>query len=416
MDHHRQQRHLRHFQRMEQYDSNSGSDTDDNSSSSDSNSGDDQNNDVAAVVEASPDRQKKKNVRVCSRDEVSLTEDQNLNNPRVKDDASSSSSPSESDDDDDDDSIDYDMDDSKNEVNKDGDDDDRNNYDSNQSSSSSSDEEDEDDDEDIDVPLQTRIQRRNENDHGRNLQSERKRKLQALQVASQRLATFKKQQQGGNINKANKDMVHNISNKKKKSKHRPTEVSSKRADFFRRGIPNMNESGIGVEIGAKRYKPIDPRWSNLSGHFNEEQFQKNYEFLEQLRNQELGQARKRIAAYKATGDKGRRLRRKLGLDGSDISRLQQEDDSRLKDLTQERANWERRKIERLAHRNVKQAIRQKVESGQGGAYFLKRKEKKQLELQEKLKEIQKRKGNKAVEKILTKKRRKNKSRDAGLFA
>jgi hypothetical protein len=57
-----------------------------------------------------------------------------------------------------------------------------------------------------------------------------------------------------------------------------------------------------------------------------------------------------------------------------------------------------------------------VESGKHGAFFLKRTEKKRLEYEEKIKEIRKRKGSKAVEKVLAKKRKRDKSRDAKTFA
>jgi ribosomal RNA-processing protein 36 len=269
---------------------------------------------------------------------------------------------------------------------------------------------------DEDMALHERIRRKEE--QGVILKKSRQRKSLALEVANERLATLKMKAKGKLKGKKTTDdtpKTYPSKTKEVKSKHKPTEMSSKRADFFRRGAPKLNESGIGVQVGAKRYQPVDPRVSTLSGHFNEEQFVKNYAFLEEMRNQEIGQFRKRVAAYKATGDKGRRLRRKLGLDGIDPSRLE-EDEAHLKALTQERADLERRKIERTAQQTVKRRIRDEVESGKRGAYFLKRKEKKRLELEEKLREIQKRGGKKAVEKMLDKKRRRNKSRDAGLFA
>jgi ribosomal RNA-processing protein 36 len=109
------------------------------------------------------------------------------------------------------------------------------------------------------------------------------------------------------------------------------------------------------------------------------------------------------------------MRRKLGVSGSDPSTLE-EYESRLKALTQQRSELERRKIDRTAKQSVKRKIREDIESGKKGAYFLKRKEKKRLEAEATLEEIRKRMGENAVEKILAKKRRKNKSRDAGMFA
>ncbi|OEU16896.1 hypothetical protein FRACYDRAFT_239491 [Fragilariopsis cylindrus CCMP1102] len=302
-----------------------------------------------------------------------------------------------------------------------------------------SDVDDDDSDNDEDLPLHERL-RRQDNDFSR-IRKSRERKAQALEVASERLAKFK-QAQKKKYNKKRKTMVGDdddddietqqsnnsktkntttnttTSKKKKKSKHKPTEVSSKRADFFGRGAPRLNESGVGVDIGAHRYKPQDPRASNLSGHFDEDNFQHNYAFLEEMRNKEIGQVRKRISAHKATGNKGNRLRRKLQInpgDGTQTSTLE-DDEIRLKFLTETRADLDRRKIEREAKRSVSQKIRSDVESGKSGVYHLKRKERYRLELEAKLEVIQKRGGDRAVEKILEKKRQKNKTRDAARFA
>jgi ribosomal RNA-processing protein 36 len=299
---------------------------------------------------------------------------------------------------------------------------------------------------DQDLPLHERIQRKERRGLlASTLNLSRERKSRALEVASERLATLQRRQprkensgnsgtlsSGGKIgkrsmadddgDKGGEDVVPasapaGTTKKKKKSKHRPTEVSSKRADFFRRGAPKLNESGLGVELGAHRYKPHDPRLSSLTGHFDEERFQKDYAFLEDLRNQEIGQIRKRVAAWKATGDRGRRLRRKLGITAiNENAGSLEEDEARLKSLTQDRAALERQKVERAAKQSVKRRIQDEVASGRRGAYFLKRKEKKRLEMEAKLEEIRKRGGEKAVEKMLDRKRRKNKSRDAGMFA
>ncbi|KAG7358494.1 rRNA biogenesis protein RRP36 [Nitzschia inconspicua] len=427
-----QQEQLRRLKRIEQYDSaSSGSDDDDDDSSN--------GHDVRAMENPSSIRQRRKKLTVddggdessdSSSDEEENDKSRNRShnarkrkiNPENNEDDEASSSSGDSSNDDSDNNNNYsdekmDRNDDADTNNSDSESENDSNYDDDENSNSS------DSEASIqDLPLQERLRRKEE--QSKNFQSVRQRKSQALQEASQRLAQLKqkktKEQRNNDCDhdddKDDADVtMQKKKTKKKKSKHRPTEVSSKRSDFFRRGAPKLNESGIGVEIGAKRYKPIDPRVSNLSGHFNQDQFQKNYAFLEEMRNQEIGQCRKRIAAFKATGDRGRRLRRKLGLDGSDPSGLEEEE-GRLKKLTQERANLERSKIDRTAQRNVKAKIREQVASGQRGAYFLKRKEKKSLEMEEKLKELQKRGGKKAVDKMLDRKRRKNKSRDAGMFA
>ncbi|VEU43855.1 unnamed protein product [Pseudo-nitzschia multistriata] len=280
-----------------------------------------------------------------------------------------------------------------------------------------------------DAPLQERILKKESKGRAK-LASRRQQKSRALEEATKRLAALKRERKTqvreGTADEDDERPEKSSGNKqsaasktrKKKNKHKPTEVSSKRADFYGRGARRLNESGLGVDIGAHRYKPMDPRLSNLTGHFDEDRFHHNYAFLEEMRNKEIGQVRKRIAAHRATGNKGNRLRRKAGItqaDGSHSSTLE-EDVARLKSLTQSRADLERRKIDRAAKQSVKRKIREDVESGKSGAYFLKRKEKKRLELEARFEEIRKRKGEKGVEKILEKKRKKNKSRDASFLS
>ncbi len=257
----------------------------------------------------------------------------------------------------------------------------------------------EDEEDEFDVPLSERIQRKQA--RGLSLHTKRERKRNALEVASERLAQLKQ-------SKKEEIEVRD----RKKSKHAPTEVSSKRSDFYRRGF-RLNESGLGVEIGANRYKPLDPRTSSLSGHLNEEQFEKNYEFLQEMRSKEISKLKKQITARKQTGKKGKRMRRLFNVSRSEGTL--EDDEQHLKQLKQEKADFERRKIVRAAKQAVKKKIQTEVEEGKRGAYFLKRKEKKRLEFEAKIEELRKRGGHKAVEKALAKKRQKAKSRDAGLF-
>ena len=105
----------------------------------------------------------------------------------------------------------------------------------------------------------------------------------------------------------------NTSKARKKSKHRPTEASSKRSDYYARGAPNLNSSGLGVAVGANRYKPRDPRMQSLSGHFDATLFDHKYEFLEKVQEDEIKQLKKRLVARKKSGRSGLKARRKLGL-------------------------------------------------------------------------------------------------------
>lgn len=296
------------------------------------------------------------------------------------------------------------------------------------------DEEDEEEQDDIELPLQERLQRQEKAGRAMQLKTQRERKRNALQIASERLSHIKQSSSSQRTNKrkigmdengeeddddkdddsdTHMDHHDNTASKRKRSKHAPTEASSKRSDFFRRGF-RLNESGLGIEIGARRYKPLDPRMSSLRGHLNEEQFEKNYEFLQEMRNNEIATLKKQIAARKEVGKKGQRMRRKMGVSLSGGS-LQQ-DEERLKQLKQEKADFERRKIERAAKQAVKKKIQTEVEEGKRGAFYLKRKEKKKLEFEAKLEELRKRGGHHAVEKALAKKRKKAKSRDASKFA
>ena len=281
--------------------------------------------------------------------------------------------------------------------------------------SDSSDESDEDEDDNVDLPLHERVQRNEE--RGLSLSGVRARRSHALKVASDRLAELKQKKSSRHNNQNAGDSAdpstERIKKAKKKSKHAPTEVSSKRADFFKRGARRLNESGLGVEIGANRYKSVDPRTSNLAGHLDEDNFEHNYKFLEEMRDKEIAQLKKRIAARtKFTGNKGKKLRRKLQTNTSTLEEDQQE----LQKLVAAKAQLERNRVERTAKRAVNKRLREEVEQGKHGAYFLKKRDRKRLELEAKFDEIRKRGGDKAVEKVLAKKRRKNKSRDAGMFA
>jgi len=289
---------------------------------------------------------------------------------------------------------------------------DRDNDDSSSSSPSSNDDEhvsssddDEDDDNDDELrklPLAERIKRQQE--RGVDLRARRERQQKAKKVAAERLHKVKKQQTStGESSKATT---------KKKSRHAPAEVSSKRSDFYKRRF-DLNESGIGVEIGKHRFKPVDPRVNNLNGHLDVEHFETNYAFLQDMRQKEITLLKKRISARKKTGPTGHERRRRLGIttDGSTL----EEDQEALKTLLHEKAELDRRQVDRAAKRTVKQKLQRQVAEGKAGVYFPKRKELKRLHLEAKFDELRKRGGEKAVDRALAKRRKKNKSKDAGLL-
>jgi ribosomal RNA-processing protein 36 len=202
--------------------------------------------------------------------------------------------------------------------------------------------------------------------------------------------------------------------KKKKSKHAPTEVSSKRSDFYRNQKHNkydMNENGIGVSINSKQFKSIDPRAVSLTGHFNEDNYEKQYNFINDVRKKEIDTIKQQISAVRTSGRKGQRHRKQLNVSVTSLDELQ----TKLQSLQQEQATVERNSINRLAKQNVQQKLKENVATGKAGIYFPKRSDMKQMEYQTKLDIIRKQDGDGAVTKMLAKRRKKNKSRDASNF-
>ncbi|KAL7517121.1 hypothetical protein ACHAWX_002071 [Stephanocyclus meneghinianus] len=198
---------------------------------------------------------------------------------------------------------------------------------------------------------------------------------------------------------------HEHQTKRKKSKHAPTEMSSKRRDYFSRGKPDLNSSGIGVSIGANRYKPRDPRMVSLSGHLDADLFEKRYDFLDEMQEKDIEILKRRVNAWKTTGKKGQKARRKLGIKQG-VGSLER-DQEELKRLLQEQAEHKRAQVARAAKQTVKKKIREEVASGKRGAYYPKRNELRRMEMEAKFEEIRKRGGEEAVDKAIAKRRKKN---------
>jgi ribosomal RNA-processing protein 36 len=250
------------------------------------------------------------------------------------------------------------------------------------------------DDDFEDVPLEERVRQRREVGVSQKARADaRERKSRALQVASQRLKAA--------------SSSSSAPTNKKKNKHAPTEASSKRSDYFKRGAPQLNSSGVGVEIGAHRYKPRDPR---ISEHIDPGRVDDNYAFLQELRDNEISILKKKIALHKLPGKKGQKARRKMGL----VQGSLKEDQEHLTRLLQEKASYERAQLDRRAKQAVKQKMKENVAGGKG-VYYLKKREMKRLQLEAKFEELRKRGGDAAVDKALAKRRKKNKSKDTGFM-
>ena len=201
--------------------------------------------------------------------------------------------------------------------------------------------------------------------------------------------------------------------RKKKNKNKPTEASSLRSAYYARGAPNLNSSGIGIEIGANRYKPRDPRMDSLSGYYDQNVFDKRFGFIDDMRGEEIERLKQRCTAWKTTGKKGRQLRKKLGLTSSETTREQ--DEIELGRLIQENATKKEEQRKRNAKTIVKKKIRDDVASGKRGVYYLKKRDMKKMELEAKFEELKKRGGDAAVNKALAKRRKKMMSKDSSIM-
>uniref|UniRef100_A0A7S4NJC9 rRNA biogenesis protein RRP36 n=1 Tax=Odontella aurita TaxID=265563 RepID=A0A7S4NJC9_9STRA len=292
----------------------------------------------------------------------------------------------------------------------------------------SSDSDDGDDDGDVDVSVGDRLRAKRDGlDDQKPVRIDRAGlKRKALSVASERLEALRKKKRCPWANGSNErndspsdnepkttsskqSVEHTVSKKRKKSKHKPTEASSRRSDFFARGAPDLNSSGIGVSVGANRYRAHDPRFESLSGHYDQDMFEKKYSFLKDAQEDEIQRLKARVAAWKKTGRSGTKARRKLGL--TDGSASLEEDKEQLSYLMQKSSERRKDQVQRAAKRAVKKKIREEVAEGKRGAYYLKRSEQKRLEVEAQFDELQKRGGSSAVDKAIAKKRKKKSSKD-----
>ena len=175
--------------------------------------------------------------------------------------------------------------------------------------------------------------------HLRDKQQIQKNRKKALKVALSKISTLKKQNKSIRSEKRDKSIFdgdgesHDDDNKlkrnnselgnkkKKRSKHAPTEVSSKRKDYFNRGAPVLQNSGVSMKTPGL-YKPRDPRMQSLSGYLDETLFDHRYGFLEDIQDKEISDLREKIKAQKMTGKKGRKMRKRHGIVSYDQSTIQ----------------------------------------------------------------------------------------------
>merc|ERR1711957_599307 len=120
--------------------------------------------------------------------------------------------------------------------------------------------------------------------------------------------------------------------------------------------------------------------------------------------------KKKIGARQMTGSKGNKRRKKLGI-AADMDQLEEEK-GRLANLVAEKRDRKRDHAERDAKRSLKKKIAEDVASGRAGApYYMKRRDRKEAELAANYEELYKKGGDKAVDKAVAKRRKKNASKD-----
>ncbi|KAM8842560.1 ribosomal RNA processing protein 36 homolog isoform 2-T2 [Synchiropus picturatus] len=165
--------------------------------------------------------------------------------------------------------------------------------------------------------------------------------------------------------------------KKRPNKNRPMEISSKRPVSFIRQI-----------VPAKKSMSRDPRFDDLSGEYKADIFRKSYKFIDDIRRKEMEVVQKTLKKTKST-------------------QKRQQLDFLLKRMkNQERA---RESEEQRRDRELQFKRQQRERASQGARpFFLKKSDKKKLQLAERYQELKK---SGRLENFLKKKRKRNAGKD-----
>lgn len=164
---------------------------------------------------------------------------------------------------------------------------------------------------------------------------------------------------------------------KRENKNRPRELSSKKP------VPRLRQV-----IPVKKRMARDPRFDELSGSFNQEMFDKAYSFLDDVKANEKKQLQKEM-------QKTKHPERKHQLE------------SLLKRMDQQEATKKAAAQKREVERKRKTAELELVKQGKT-PYYLKKSDKKKLELAEKFKKL---KSSGKLQQYLKKKGKKNTSKE-----
>ncbi|CEP07660.1 hypothetical protein [Parasitella parasitica] len=163
---------------------------------------------------------------------------------------------------------------------------------------------------------------------------------------------------------------------KRENKNRPMEISSKRAVGRHRNV---------VQLQAEKRR--DPRFDRLSGQLNQDLFEKSYNFLNDYKKSEMEILKESI---KKEQDEEKQEHMKGLL---------------LKMVSSDKQEQEKKRKQALLRERKKQEA-ELVKQGKT-PYFLKRSEKRKLDLMDRYEKL----GTKSVDRILEKRRKRNTTKD-----
>lgn len=201
---------------------------------------------------------------------------------------------------------------------------------------------------------------------------------------------------------------------KKKSKHRPKEVSSSHKQYVKerkQNLKNLANNGISSDViqSTQMYKPRDPRMDSLCGHYDVNVFEKRFAFLEEMEDQELDNLKDRIKAKKLSKRKGKDVAlQELGLTEHELTGTLEEDQAQLSKLSNRKGHRQKERKTRSTKQDMKQSIQKAVESGKQAPFYLKRKDIQKKILEDEYEHISK---TKSIDKVMEKKRRKIASKE-----
>lgn len=167
---------------------------------------------------------------------------------------------------------------------------------------------------------------------------------------------------------------------RRENKNRPSEVSSKRKVSVLRDAPGV--------AGRKKKINRDPRFDDISGHFRQDIFDREYSFIGDIKSQEKQKVQKQLKKEKRQ-EKKEKLRRLL-------TKMNQQEQQASEDKKKKKIVEDWKKKEKALVKEGKTP------------YFLKKSDKTKLELAEKFKML-KQKGQ--VKQFMQKKRKRNSAKD-----